>query len=150
MKNQIIIYLLFALLLVLGINGCKDETAAAAEAMKEEVMALHNQDMVSWGKISGLKSSLKKKLEDLNAMEAEDNDNTLKESINQAVAELEEADDAMKKWMNDYKNDNPGEKAPAEELLTFYKEQKEKMVKVGDMIHESLEQASALLEDQAQ
>ena len=145
MRKLRILYLLSVLMLAFASFSCEDENRAAVDALKEEVMALHNQDMVTWGKISGLKSSLKSRLEELDAMEADDSINMQKEEINNAIAGLEEADDAMKKWMNDYKSDNPGEKAPVEQLLTFYQEQKEKMVEVGDMIHESLEQASSLL-----
>lgn len=100
-----------------------DEAAVEATAIEDvlykEVMDVHDEVMPKMGDIMRLKGSLHEKLDSISLQDANKEQRRI---LEQAIIELEEADEAMMQWMRNFQ---PQDKvAEKEKVINYYKQQK--------------------------
>lgn len=96
--------LLIFVALVISIQACTNaekEEKQKIEALREEVIAVHDEAMLYMQDIENLRRKLSKKLQSLDSADAIIAENAANE-IQQLMKELKSADDAMMTWMREY------------------------------------------------
>ncbi len=106
------------------------ETADEVETMRNEVMAIHDEVMSEMGTLMNLKKQLKAKISQTDSTEEKKAD-----SLQQLVAQLEEADEAMMEWIRTYKE--PSAEMSREEALEYLEMKKKEILEVKEKIHRS-------------
>jgi hypothetical protein len=128
-------YFLFALYLVSFIS-CQDNEKIALDNLAKEVIKIHDEVMPkTLNQIPDAKKSLVPKLVDI--------DSTV---IFDAIKKLDDADEAMKVWMNEYNGMN--DTLPIEKIKVYLDSEMKRIRKVAQLINESLKEAKDLIEKQ--
>lgn len=139
MKNVLTVLILSFL-----IAGC--DKGVDREALKEEVMAVHDAVMPQWAGIGKLKKEV---LAEAAALEAADSTGTRITELRDIATALEEAYEVMSVWMQDWsKNAKPyetGGSAGEEETIAFYKAEQERVDKMEKQIVDAVKAAEAAL-----
>lgn len=115
------------------------------EALRKQVMDVHDEVMPQWGGLGKLKSQVLKKAADLEA--ADSTDARVKELRDIAI-DLDAAYQVMSVWMQDWqKNAKPYENGEAgkEETLAFFKSEQERVDKMKEQIQSAVAAAEAAL-----
>ncbi|MBO9701863.1 MAG: hypothetical protein J7604_16770 [Sporocytophaga sp.] len=103
---------------------------------REELMALHDNEMARMHMIIDLKNELKQ-LKDSTINEDH------KKEISFQIKRLEEADEAMMNWMRNY--DEPSESTDEDVKGKYYDDQKNIMIKVKEKIENGLDSGQIIL-----
>ncbi len=109
------------------------------QKLKEETLAIHDSAMVYMGTLKNLQKELKKKIEATS-------DENLRQELENAVLELENADKGMWDWMHAYKAPDE-KKTPADSLMRFFQAEHEKIVKVHQDILNAMKKAKKYLNE---
>lgn len=115
------------------------------EALRKQVMDVHDEVMPQWGGIGKLKSQVLKKAADLEA--ADSTDAKVKELRDIAI-DLDAAYKVMSVWMQDWqKNAKPFESGEAgkEETLAFFKSEQDRVDKMKVQIQSAIAAAEEAL-----
>ncbi len=123
MLKSIYLSIFFFILSILFTN-CSNEVS------REDVMKVHDEAMAELGSIRSSVADLK-----LKAVASPDS-----LAIHEVIGKLEEADEAMMQWMENYKE-------PSEELLSeFYNDQLGKIKIVAEKMYSSINEAKKYVE----
>lgn len=115
------------------------------EALRKQVMDVHDEVMPQWGGLGKLKSQVLKKAADL---EATDSTNIGVKELRDIAVDLDAAYQVMSVWMQDWqKNAKPYESGEAgrEETLAFFKSEQERVDKMKKQIQSAVAAAEAAL-----
>jgi hypothetical protein len=138
---------LIALLLAFSLFSCNKQTSAAenkkapgeVEALKQEVMRVHDETMPRIGTLMNLKKRLK---DELAQTDTTDGGNKEK-ALLLAIKQLEEADEAMMQWMRTY--DEPDQTVGKAKALEYLELKKEEIYMVKEKMEASETAARAML-----
>lgn len=121
------------ILLALFLTQCKDKTPQEAELDKlfDEVMVIHDDVMPKTAVIHRMKKNLKKQIQEDNLA-----------PITMAIKQLDEADEGMMQWMEEFKK--PKGKT-FEEAKSYLNQEKEKISKVKKDILSAISVAEELI-----
>lgn len=142
MKQALSFLSTFVIAGVIVFSGCTNPWEAV-DQLQAEVMEVHDSSMVKMDVIYQTQKGLKQ----LITVEPGDSlllDKTAKESINRALADLDEADAAMFDWMAQYKAPNKEDYTP-ETATTYLNEQRGSIVAVDQQMDAAIEQGKALV-----
>ena len=138
---SIAIFLLFFL-------ACQssDPNHLAEEALKDEVMVIHDEVMPKTGEMTKLRKNLQNFLNQDSII-----DPTTKATVLEAITYLEKADEGMYDWMAEFKKPKKlrGEKSH-EEIMAYLKEEKVKIEQVKYDMLTSIKTAVEILEKNGQ
>lgn len=115
------------------------------EALRKQVMDVHDEVMPQWGGIGKLKSQVLKKAADLEAADSTDAKIT---ELRDIAIELDAAYQVMSVWMQDWqKNAKPFESGEAgkEETLAFFKSEQDRVDKMKVQIQSAVATAKEAL-----
>lgn len=131
-------FLLLSLSVVIILSCNLDQNTGEAEyALKKlhtEVMDIHDEVMPKMSSINKLERQLKQKLKDPEAVK--------KDTIQQLIYQLDEADDAMMNWMSAFKKPDYANFEAAQKL---YASEKEKIIVVRDKMNSTISKAQLFL-----
>lgn len=131
------------LLLSLFFFTCGESTPEELEQdkMHDVVMEIHDAVMPEMSTINRISRSLKKFVENNQP------DSLHLSQIESSIAELENADEAMMDWMQNYKKPRKmrGDKNH-KEIMAYLKSEEAKISEVKKLMEESIEKGNALLE----
>lgn len=115
----------------------EDETAQKIEQLHQEVMLIHDRAMERMSEIRHLSRQLQDSIENttVNPMEQEETINGYRNHIRK----LNQADQAMRQWMRQFKSGAEG-RSKEEELL-YLSEEKDKIREVDHQINEAISSA---------
>lgn len=140
---------LVTLLLTLTLFSCKQQASKVesekapnkVEALKQEVMGLHDEIMPRIGTLMHLKKQLKEKAAHLDSAKEAEKEQAAKLQL--AIKELEQADEAMMQWMRTYEDPDLAEgQARALEYLAL---KKKEILTVKEQMESSETAAKSLL-----
>jgi hypothetical protein len=126
---------LTALIGLLVITACGDGGQAEREALRDEVMAVHDEVMPKMGDLRKTRKSLEALADSLRS------DTTNTSSVGSLMAratEIEVANEAMMGWMRQYNPETMEDGTPHEEVMSYLKEQKTAIEKVRDQMNQAL------------
>jgi hypothetical protein len=138
--------LTFILALVISCKNEKKETdglEATADSIYKEVIDAHDVSMVGWMKIKANQKEITEILDSLAAVRATPVTKEYETKLNETRQHLQEAYDAMDKWMTDIDLDSAKENP--EERIRYFTEEKMKIAKVNVLIVSSLKTADSLI-----
>ena len=136
MKKKFVVFIALGLAFVAACNSQKSEEVAKIEALKEEVIAVHDEAMARMGEIMQLKKQLQTKAEA---------DTTA--GIRQTIQNLEAADAAMMDWMRNFKfqltedTNEAADTTHAAAKIEYLQQEKEKMKTIDQKMVEAIEAA---------
>jgi hypothetical protein len=133
MKSLFHIFL-FTIFLLSIFSACKDEEKIALQKLSEEVISIHDEVMP---KTTGAMHEIKKKL----SGKLETTDSTV---IFEAIKKLDNADEAMNVWMQEYNSMNDTLDNKSRSL--YLKDELRKIKKVRSMVLESIKEANDLID----
>lgn len=126
-------HIFFYFLLCLSLASCNDEEKIALQKLSEEVISIHDEVMP---KTTGTMHEIKKQL----SGKLETTDSTV---IFEAIKKLDNADEAMNVWMQDYNSMN--DTLDNKSRYIYLKDELRKIKKVRSMILESIKEAEDLI-----
>lgn len=129
---------LFGILIISLVYSCKQRNQV--KDLQNEVMSIHDEVMPEMGTLMKLKKQLKDTISHLDSTKQ-----TVADSLNLIVEQLEEADEAMMQWMRNYKA--PTEEMPPEEALQYLQLKKKEIIEVRDKIYNSEASARTALQN---
>jgi len=134
---------LIFLVLVLAVNYSCDSSKKEVEALKDDVISIHDEVMPLMGEV---KSEQKRILKMADKLQMEDSlgNREVIEAMRKTASSLEEAYDGMFVWMRQYNGELEG--LTDEEAISYLHEQKEKVIKVNEEIKNALEEAKKIEE----
>ncbi|MEX2592015.1 MAG: hypothetical protein WD426_04520 [Anditalea sp.] len=119
-------------------SSCKNNNQV--ETLKSEVMTIHDEVMPEMGTLMNLQKELKERIS------RRDNvDQSMADSLNRLVKQLEEADEAMMQWMRTYKE--PSEELSQEEAMEYLEMKKNEILEVKEKIKTSETRAKEALQN---
>ncbi len=134
----ILSFLISFMLLSCGAGLSKEEkNNKSIENKIMEVMAVHDSVMPKTGNIFKLKKKL-------SSIEKTLNDSIQLKEIYSVKHELVDADDAMMRWMHEFKEADPY--MEFEEKMKYYDNEKNKIINVRNLIHESILRAEKTID----
>lgn len=116
------------------------------EALREQVMAVHDEVMPKWGKLKPMKKQI---LEKAAKLETADSTDVQIAELRDIAIDLDAAYEVMSTWMRDWqKNAKPYESGEAsnEETLAFFKSEQERVDKMKEQILKASAAAEAALQ----
>ncbi len=128
-----IVSLLFILMSSI-LFSCQSEDKV--EKARKEVFAIHDEIMPEMGSLMKLKRETKNKIQLLDSLGV----NTDVSNLNTIIQELDEADEAMMKWMRKFKN--PTEETSETEALKYLEGELKKIKEVRSKFNISMEKAT--------
>lgn len=134
MKKIALYTLAFCLVCIAGCRTEKDEMAA----LHQEVMRIHDEIMPEMRTIGKLKTKIS---EEIIAIEQENKEEAGK--LRAIREELDEAANAMRIWMKEYKK--PTETMKYEEALQCLQKERERILEVKQKMEKSIERAKLAL-----
>lgn len=119
----------------------EEEVPSEEEQLREEVMTIHDRAMLRMSEIRRLSSQLNDSIENtgVNPMYQEEAIN----SYRNRLKELKDADEAMRQWMRQFKQDEEG--MDEEERITYLRKEKEKIQQVERKMNEAIGAAREVL-----
>lgn len=117
-------------ILLLTMIGCTPKESTPTSLLHDEVMAIHDEVMPKMKDIHQMKKRLRE-------VAKEYPDETISEDIQQLIAKLEKADEAMMDWMAAYKKPSKDDKG----AVPYLTDQKEKITLVKKQMLEAIEEA---------
>lgn len=133
MKNYVNLIIVVFLICILQFR-CTDPNAEVVQ-LEEEVIAIHDEVMPKMTDIHQLKKGLQSKL----SPEVDSN------RLLNLILELEQADEAMMSWMDQY--DAPDLTQPKEQNMLYLNQQKEKMIEVKNKMLTAITAAQSELNE---
>ncbi|MGV3538450.1 MAG: hypothetical protein ACO1OQ_01480 [Rufibacter sp.] len=129
------------LILVLGAvallqAGCGSTKRKQVEALREEVMSLHDSTMANMGDLYTQRKTLEQLLESTEAK-----DTAARHALEKGIFELASADEAMMQWMRAY---SPPDFQDLEKAQAYLQQEKESIKQIDVHIKQSLESADSL------
>ena len=131
-----------SLLSILFLVACQADSAErkAEKIMRDEIYAIHDDVMPKNSEINRLKRQLKKFPEDKIP------DPVVQQQIRETILQLEQADDGMMSWMNNFKEPAKLRSAKThEEIMVYLENEKKTIAQVRTDMLESIVAAKALL-----
>jgi type IV secretory pathway VirB10-like protein len=118
-----------------------EEAPAEEEQLREEVMLIHDRAMLRMSQIRKLSKQLNDSIEHtgVNPMYQEEAINIFRNRLK----DLKEADDAMRQWMRNFKQDEAG--MSAEEQREYLRKEKQKIQQVEQEMNEAIGAAREVL-----
>lgn len=124
-----------SLILSLAIVSCGDGGKAEREALRDEVIAIHDEVMPKMGDLRKVRKSLEAMADTL----ATDSLNLADvEEMRVLAKEIEDANESMMAWMRQFEPGIMEDGTPHGEVMAYLKEQKEAIDKVKKDMLESL------------
>jgi len=134
-----ILFMALAVTAFAACSGEKQETEEDnTEALKNDVMGIHDEVMPKMGEVTKLKNDILKEAEKL----AEEGEEEASNRLKTLAAELEEAGNSMMTWMRQYKPNDIDE----DKMKAYLDEQKVKVEEVRSKINGGIEKAKAEIE----
>ncbi|MEQ8712157.1 MAG: hypothetical protein RIC80_04020 [Cyclobacteriaceae bacterium] len=127
---------LLALVGLLIFSSCSDGGQAEREALRDEVMAIHDEVMPKMGDFRKLQKRIESLSDSLRAMESIDT-NRLNDLAARGV-EIAAAQEGMMAWMRQYNPEVMQDGTPHEEVMSYLKDQKAAIEKVRDQMIQAL------------
>lgn len=116
------------------------------EALREQVMAVHDEVMPKWGKLKPMKKQI---LEKAAKLETADSTDVQIAELRDIAIDLDAAYEVMSTWMRDWQKNaklyESGE-ASNEETLAFFKSEQERVDKMKEQILKASAAAEAALQ----
>lgn len=136
------------LLVILSLALCTTACGSGPdrEALREQVMAVHDEVMPKWGKLKPMKKQI---LEKAAKLEAADSTDVKVAELRDIAIDLDAAYEVMSTWMRDWqKNAKPYENGEVgnEETLAFFKSEQERVDKMKEQILKASAAAEAALQ----
>ena len=138
MKTFLPVFLLIFMFTI----SCSEKKQSAQEALKDKVMAIHDEIMPKMGDIMKYKKELNAKIKALTEAGAEENADQIEE-LKKGVEGLENSHEGMMNWMHQY-NSNFEDKVQ-EEVMAYLKDQMTKIEDVAKTTNSALKKAEELL-----
>jgi len=113
MRTFLTLALSVLFILSCNLNQKKGETEYVLKKLHSEVMDIHDEVMPKMSSINKLERELKSRLEDPEVNK--------KDSIQQLIYQLDEADDAMMNWMSEFKTPDYEDFEAAEQVYILEK-----------------------------
>lgn len=119
-----------------------EEAPSEEEQLKEEVIEIHDRAMLRMSEIRRLRTQLNDSIENtgVNPMYQEEAINTYRNRLK----ELKDADDAMRQWMRQFKQDGAG--ISEEEQLAYLRKEKQRVQEVEQEMNEAISAAREVLQ----
>lgn len=135
-------YIFFALMNIL-VGACQNNRELTEEKkIKNEVIEIHDEIMPEIQTVFNLKKRLIQRLDSLDTINGIEG--TLKIDFEVAKQELNEANQGMMQWMRNF---NPNFESEHEhERITYYQNEKKKIIQVKDQFSEAIKKAEVTLE----
>lgn len=134
--------LLSALIALLLFSSCDDGGQAEREALRDEVMAIHDEVMPKMGDLR----KARKSLESLAASMRSDTTSIARvQDLTARAIEIEVANEAMMAWMRQYNPEIMTDGTPHEEVMNYLNEQKDAIEKVRDQMNQALSAGEEVL-----
>ena len=127
---------LLALIGLLIFSSCSDGGQAEREALRDEVMAIHDEVMPKMGDFRKLQKQIASLSDSLRTMESIDT-NRLNDLAARGV-EIAAAQEGMMAWMRQYNPEIMQDGTPHEEVMSYLEEQKAAIEKVRDQMMQAL------------
>lgn len=118
----------------------EDPLAKERATLKDEVMAIHDEMMPDWRASSKAQTQLEKMI--TSATEKHDLPNV--EKYQTAHQQLEVVYKEMKDWMEQYRS--PSAETSNEDAISYFKDQKVKVVKMKEIMVENLKEAKKVVD----
>lgn len=134
MRPFLLLSLSVIIILSCNLDQKSGEEEYALKKLHTEVMDIHDEVMPKMSSINKLERQLKQKLKDPEVAK--------KDTIQQLVYQLEEADEAMMNWMSDFKKPDYADFEAARKLYTS---EKEKIIVVRDKMNSTISKAQVFL-----
>ena len=114
------------------------------DSLMHEVMEAHDIGMAKMGKLRGYQKQLKKAIDSINRLPPPQKANAtaLQKSLKNLLKELQQAENAMNKWMEEFKMDSA--KNDQAKRLTYLEAEKSKAQKMRDQILESIKKSDSI------
>lgn len=136
-----------------------DDTLVRAEEIYAEAIVIHDEVMPRMDELVQLRQRLKAQIDSLQQLDSVGHAGTI-QPMQDAIADLEQADEAMMQWMRSVEQVAGVEEPRSEyadeivatqledttDIIRIQKEQKEAIVEVKTMMEGSIDEARALLE----
>jgi hypothetical protein len=140
---------LIMLLLSFSLLSCNQQTSAAdnketpdeVEALKQEVMGVHDEIMPRIGTLMNLKKQLKERVAQLDTAKEADKDKAA--ALLPTIKQLEEADEAMMQWMRTY--EDPEQAMGKAKALEYLELKRKEILTVKEKMEASETAAKAML-----
>lgn len=130
---------LFAFLFM---SSCSEKKQPIQDALKDKVMAIHDEIMPKMGDIMKYKKELNAKIKALTEAGSEENADQIDE-LTKAVEGLENSHEGMMNWMHQYNSDF--EDKVQEEVMAYLKDQMTKIEDVAKTTNSALKKAEELM-----
>lgn len=157
-RLPILLSYVLSVVLLTACGGASSEKGQASQqttdpnaVLEEQVIAVHDEVMPKTSEMNALSQKLRKELDSLKTVEADPN---RVQAVEEAVQQLQAADDAMMNWMRSFHDEyfQPKGKGTlnmtAEEQETYLKKELERIEQVKTTMLHSLEQARQLMPDE--
>ncbi len=143
MKKILFMATMACLLFIASSCQSDDPNHIKEEALKDELMVIHDEVMPKMGEVNKLRNELVTLSEKSNTT-----DSLAIASIKETIQYLEQADEGMMDWMGEFKRPSKLRKSKThEEILAYLEDEKQKVQKVKEDINGSIEAAVAILEE---
>jgi len=136
MRPFLFLSLSVIIILSCNLNQSNGEAEYALKKLHTEVMDIHDEVMPKMSSINKLDRQLKQRLKDPDVVK--------KDTIQQLIYQLEEADDAMMNWMSAFKKPDYANFEAAQQL---YASEKEKIIVVRNKMNSIISKAQVFLKD---
>tara|TARA_R110002049_G_scaffold197096_1_gene366760 strand:+ start:452 stop:895 length:444 start_codon:yes stop_codon:yes gene_type:complete len=120
-------------------NGAAEEQNKKVDAIKSEVMKIHDDAMAKMGDLGTLEKTLSEKASAIKSDTAMATDSIAMVTVTNyesAITSINNAKSGMMEWMNNFKA--PADEATFEEKMAFYEEEMKKVTVVMEDINSSL------------
>ena len=119
-------------------KGQQEEQAASQDQLFDEVMEIHDEVMPRFRDISSMNKKIKQKMESTS-------DSTTYNSLKEASATLEAANQSMRGWMSNIKRPDEIENLEEEKARAYLEEEKKKIAVVRQKMLEAIELGEKVL-----
>jgi hypothetical protein len=130
---------------IISFTSCKDQKTDQKK-LQAKVMSVHDSLMMDMGKLTENRMTLTKifiHLDSLKKVNADLDTVQIKTEITDLKIALSNTDDAMMKWMNDFKPDYTGKSE--KEIVNYLQHQKIKIDSVKTLFNQSLSKSDSLI-----
>jgi len=143
-KRVVLLCGMVGMCIAMSCTGKSSETQKMQQDLKKEVISIHDEVMPKMREIGELKEQLDA-IED-KFVESNNEEVTQKVSeLRKIVGQLEEAEHAMRDWMQDFKISFP-EETPSSEVVEYYEAEKAKIESVKVSMNTSIDTAESFIE----
>ncbi len=139
-------FLSVVLLLGLVLGSCDNGNKEIQQAIKKEVIGIHDEIMPKMREIVELKEQLKQIQNDFADQSGNSESMEKVTKLRQLQTDLNESESAMRTWMQEFKIELP-EETPHEEIVEYYQTEKEEISAVRARMLAGIDAAKTFLSD---